>query len=202
MRKPEPLAEQTVRRPTLEATNNSRIDAAGATIPGDLPFAFAKADNNSVIEAPGITVTRKEDGTFLVQPSGQEVIKQFPGPDRELIWLSNPELVKKAKDMASDLRQLNKDFERESLDQDGRPLDRERAIMVARKYGNIYDDKFAKEALAIASTIMSKTGSIEGISLSSSVGMGVSVVLSGKFAGYKPAAGAADFLDAISDKLK
>lgn len=53
---------------TLEAINRSKINASGAMIPGDLPFQFAKADSDSIIHMPGIRVTKKEDGSILVEP--------------------------------------------------------------------------------------------------------------------------------------
>jgi hypothetical protein len=68
------------RRPTLEATNKSVIDATGATIPGDLPFQFGRADNNSVIDMPGITVTTK-DGITTVTPG--HLNRRFPPPTGE-----------------------------------------------------------------------------------------------------------------------
>jgi hypothetical protein len=65
------VGQQTVPRPTLEATRDSTIVASGAVIPGDLPFQFARADSGSVISMAGIKVIKKQDGSFLVTPGNE-----------------------------------------------------------------------------------------------------------------------------------
>lgn len=112
-----PASTQPVRGPTLEATNKSKIDATGAQIPGDLPFQFGRADNNSLIDMPGITVTKTDKG-YTVVPSGN-VNRQFPAPTGEFASMSVPELRHHIEITVGDLREFqdefNKNFESGNL---------------------------------------------------------------------------------------
>lgn len=79
-----------VRGPTLEATNKSTIDATDAEIPGDLPFQFGRADNNSLIDMPGIRVTRTDKG-YTITPA-EHVNRRFPAPTGKFASMSALEL--------------------------------------------------------------------------------------------------------------
>lgn len=72
---------QPVRGPTLEATNKSKIDATGAEIPGDLPFQFGRAENNSIIDMPGIKVTKTDKGYTFTTPRSTGFQRPAQGSD-------------------------------------------------------------------------------------------------------------------------
>jgi len=102
---------QTVmdRGPTLEATDHSVIDATNATIPGDLPFQFGRAEGHSLIAMPGVTVTKNSDGTYSVIPPAQTNLS-FPAPDGRFSKFSNPELKKEAALISAKFRQAQGEF--------------------------------------------------------------------------------------------
>lgn len=201
---PPPLAAAAPapRGPTLEATRHSKIDATGAVIPGDLPFQFGRADDHSVIDMPGTVVTRREDGTYLVQPSAIPVTKSFPAPTGEFSHYSNPQLRDTAKAMAANLR----DFQRREMEewstlprlpQGG--VDDDVFQKFANKWRVEYETKYLNQAFSIASEIMNRIGTVTPETRNER--SGAMMLLHKSFAGSRPAVEVADFLDLIAGKL-
>jgi hypothetical protein len=191
------------RGPTLEATNKSKIDATEAVIPGDLPFQFGRADNNSVIDMPGIVVTRQNDGTLLVTPP-THINRQFPPATGEFSGLSAQELAQRMRTTATDLRQLQQDYNAASSELIQRAAGDTNKLHewwppMADKYTAIWDNKFAQPTLSIASEALARVGSVSSDSRAFVLGAGT--VLNGKFAGPNPAGEAADFLDELAAEL-
>jgi len=200
------MAAAAVRGPTLEATNRSKIDATNAIIPGDLPFQFGKADQDSIIDIPGIQVTKNENGTYTVMPGARPVNRQFPPPTGEFSSLSNAALSKKVQSVISELRQFNSDYRRDVFPPYTRvgPIDEEytrRSTENWNKYRAAYEERFTKLTLSLTSEMLARIGSIEGDSMSQSAREAATLVYYGRFAGNNTAAGAADFLEAVASKL-
>src|SRR5229473_7018036 len=103
-----------LRGPTLEATRNSKIDATGAVIPDDLPFQLGRADDGSIIDMPGLVITRREDGTILMMPGAIPVNRSFPPPTGEFSSLSNDEMRDRARAAAASLRDFQNRMEAEN----------------------------------------------------------------------------------------
>jgi hypothetical protein len=199
------------RRSTLEATNRSVIDATGAEFPADLS-PFARADTDSLIDMPGVKVTRLPDGGLLVNPGGATTTRSFPPPTGEFSQFSTANLTEKLQEIIGALR---------ALDAEQTPAYQE----IMRKYAGQYvglpapkgmDDewralsdryrpantRFAKIAQSIASECMVRIGSLEASAMSHAAQSGVGIVLQAKFAGPRPAFYAAEFLDALSRRLQ
>src|SRR5262249_24223094 len=96
-----PTGVNQQRRPTLEATNNSTIDASNASIPGDLPFQFERADQNSLIAMQGLQVTKTEKG-WEIRPGAANY--QFPAPPHDYAILSPLEVRDQLRATADSLR--------------------------------------------------------------------------------------------------
>jgi hypothetical protein len=190
-------ARAVPRGPTLEATNRSAIDASGATIPGDLPFQFGNADNNSIIEMPGIVVTKNGDGSMSISP-GHNVSREFPAPTGEFATMPIPELRKSLNSTATDLRHLQDDFSKEFSTAIKSLPDHSQVEVVSTKYVNLYEERFSKTALSLASAALSKIGSIDGADMPRQAQLGGSVVYFAKFVGPMPGQEAAGFLEYLS----
>jgi len=193
------------RGPTLEATRGSKIDATGAVIPGDLPFQFGKADQNSIIDMPGLTVTKNENGSYTVSP-GEHVNRAFPPPTGEFSSLSNTALSEKVQIVVSELKQFQSDFRRDVFPPYTKvgPIDEEytrRSTENWHKYQTTYEEKFSKLALSLASEMLVRIGSIEGSSMSPEARNGANLVYWGRFVGHNPAEAAAEFLKALASNL-
>jgi hypothetical protein len=193
-----PASTQPVRAPTLEATNKSKIDATGAQIPGDLPFQFGRADNNSLIDMPGINVTRTDDG-FTV--TSGNVNRQFPAPTGEFASMLVPELRRRIQITVSDLRQFQEDFNRNFFEPNRKWPSEAKAKTVLARYGALYDQKFSRITFSLASAALSKIGTIDGSEMSREARDGGNIVYHGKFVGPDPAERAAAFLELIENKL-
>jgi hypothetical protein len=97
------------RGPTLEAVDHSVIDASGSTIPGDLPFQFGRAQGNSLIAMPGVTVKKNDtDGYSVIPPA--ETNLSFPAPDGRFSNFSDAGLKHEAVPIADKFRQAQKEF--------------------------------------------------------------------------------------------
>ena len=184
------------RGPTLEATRSSKIDAAGATLPGDLPFQFAKADDNSLIDMPGIIVTKDDKGIIHVTPPSN-TMRVFPPPTGEFSNFSAIDLINKTTETAADLRKLQSDFDREFFEPDRKWPDDKKARLIYDKYNNIFRDNLAKSSISIISEILSRIASVE---IPAEEAHGSTIILHGILVGPNPALAAAAFLEAISRK--
>jgi hypothetical protein len=195
-----PGPAQTMRQPTLEATDRSKIDASGAKFTGDLGFPFARADSDSLIDMPNITVTtNKETGITTVTPGNASRV--FPPPTGEFSNLSSVELTKRVRIFASELRTFQAEFDKDFFEPNREwPAD-EKAKTVIRKYSARYEARFSKEALSIAAESLNRIASVESSSMSGQAQMGSTVVFHGKLVGPNPAVSAAAFLEALSSKL-
>jgi hypothetical protein len=191
---------QTTRQPTLEATDRSKIDASGAKFTGDLGFPFARADSDSVIDMANITVTTNKDtGVTTVTPGN--TARVFPPPSGEFMNFSSAELATTVHDFTSKLRTFQDDFDQNFYEPNRKwPAD-EKANAVLSKYSALYEGQFSKEALSLAAELLSRIGSVQSASISHQAQMGSTVVLHGKLVGPDPAISAAEFLEALSDKL-
>jgi hypothetical protein len=195
-RKPETTA---IRGPTLEANTGGIINAQGATIPGDLPFQFGKVTMGGLIDMPGIKVTRKDDGTFSVQPSGEPINRAFPHPTGEFQGFGDDQLRQKARSLAEDLRDFQQRFEIEF-----RALPRSPKTGVAdadfqpfyEKWRLEFQGKYINEAHSLASEYLSRGHEITARDRTESSG-GVTVLYK-SFAGFDAASRAAAFLDCIA----
>jgi hypothetical protein len=151
-----PTAQPSSRGPTLEATNNSTIDATGATIPGDLPFQFGRADKDSLIAMPGIQVTKTENGWEIRPPENINV--QFPPPPANYASIPTPQLRRELQSTANELRvfqtQYTADF-RQAVS-DTAKLD-----VVMGTYRADYEKKFSELSLSLASAALSRIGTLK-----------------------------------------
>ena len=181
------------RGPTLEATNRSTIDAAGATIPGDLPFQFGRADRDSLIAMPGIKVTKADNGWKVTLP--ENVNYQFPSPPPKYAAMPTRELRRQLQATANDLRAFQVQFTaayRQALP------DRARADEVGETYRVEYEKRFLEPSFSLASAAMSKIGTI---TLPKAANSGGQIVYYKKFVGPNAAGDAATFLDTLSEGL-
>jgi hypothetical protein len=202
-----PLAQ---RAPTLEATNRSVIDVTGGQFPSDMPFPFAKADNDSFISAPGVQVTKKPDGTMTIQ--GIPVTQQFPPPTGEYGKLTKRELQAEIAKASSDLRSFDTErsaafglvfqkYAAGAFTNNRRPPGFEEDWKVVTERFRPRDNHFAKLAQSLASECMIRIGSLNGEGLSRSAKSGGAFTLHAKFAGPNPASDVAAFLDELSRRL-
>jgi len=200
---PVEAAPSAKRGPTLEATNDSKIDATGAVIPGDLPFQFGKADSGSLIDMPGVVVTQRGDGIITISPPAH-TNRTFPPPTGEFTKLSSSELSEQIHATVSDLRHFQEVF-----NGDINGIDRnlpkaeigEKWNAVGNKYSLLYKDRFSKRALSLASEALVKIGTVEGSSMSPSAREGGTIVYHGMFVGIRAAGEAADFLEMLAREL-
>jgi hypothetical protein len=186
-------AKTSARGPTLEATNKSVIDATGATIPGDLPFQFGKADNNSLIAMPGMQVTKTESGW---QVTAGKANLEFPIPPEKYAIMPMSELRDELKTTARELRQFQENF---TADFRRTLSDREKTKEVLETYRISYESKFSDLSFSLASAALSRIGSLSEIP--NSAASGGQIVYYKKFVGPTPAGDAAAFLELLSTKL-
>jgi hypothetical protein len=199
-----PSTQRAATTPTLEATRGATIDAQGAIIPGDLPFQFAKASDGAVISMPGVSITRKEDGAYLITPGGAgPVNKQFPPPKGEFSALSNAQLVAREKDIASSFREFQQRVS-EALDKLPRDQDqRARDATFTAAYEPFVDEykkQFEGIGLDLASEFLARLGTVENAPRTAN--LGGQMLLYGSFAGPTPASDIADFLDFLAEKMR
>lgn len=207
---PENKSEMVRSQLALEATNRSVIDATGGQFPSDMPFPFAKADNDSFINMPGVKVTKNSDGSMSV--SSAPVTQQFPPPTGEYANLSKQELRAEIVKASSELRSF--DAERtesfrllSSKYSDNDFSKNPRPDKFAQESKDISGqlqpktDRLAKLAQSLASECMARIGVLDGSTLSMSARSGAGGVLHAKFAGPHPALEAAEFLDELSRRL-
>jgi hypothetical protein len=193
-----PALTQAARGPTLEATNKSKIDATGAEIPGDLPFQFGRAENNSLIDMPGIKVTKTDNGYVV---TSENVNRQFPAPTAEFASMLVPELRRRIKITAGDLRQFQEEFDKNFFEPNRRWPSEEKARTLLTKYGTLYEEKFSGITFSLASAALSKIGTIDGSEMSPEARDGGNIIYHGKFVGPDPAKRAAAFLELLEKKL-
>jgi hypothetical protein len=191
---PPSAATAAQRGPTLEAINRSTIDATEAVIPGDLPFQFGKAENDSLINMRGVQVTKTEQGGWIITP-GQSNI-EFPEPPAEYAFLSTPGLRLELQTLAHTLHEIQAQYTAEARQAIS---DKKDTSPVFEKYNAIYQDKFADLSLALASAALKRIGTLSDVSRSAQ--SGGTFVYYKKFAGPTPAGDIAAFLDLLSVKL-
>jgi hypothetical protein len=208
---PAPVTPPAVSRsPTLEATNRSVIDATGGQFPADMPFPFAKADNDSFVNMPGVTVTKNPDGTMTV--STAPVNQQFPPPTGEYTKLSKKALRAEISKTSSALRLFDNERSEASqvllakyadsdFSKNQHPAGYDDDWKALHKRFQLRTDQLAKLAQSLASECMARIGSLEVSTLSTAARMGAGGVLNAKFAGPHPAFEAAEFLDELSRRL-
>lgn len=190
------------RRPTLEATGGSIIDATGAVIPGDLPFQFGRADTGSVIAMRGTTVTRKDDGTLEIAFGGPSEPARFPAPTGEHSSAPNEDLKKITMALVQSLRDLqaHTDLALRALprDETGRWNGEEfrRAYDI---YHETYKKDFELSAFSLACEHLNRIGTISV--QSGSANSGGQHLLYKAFAGPRSASEIADFLDCLQKQL-
>ena len=182
------------RPPTLEATDKGKIDATDGTIPGDLPFPFAKASRGGIVNMPGITVTT-ENGVTTVRPGHANL--RFPAPTGEFSELSNIQLKHRAEKMASELRVFHNGHKIDFPS----PLDDDQLLEIMQKTARLFEDKYVDINLSLASEMMARIGVFEDSELPESARTGTALVLNKAYAGPQPAVDAAAFLEALAAKL-
>jgi hypothetical protein len=187
----------TPRGPTLEATNGSKIDASHATIPGDLPFQFGKADGGSLIEMPGINVTKTEKGWEINTAANTN--REFPPPPEYLATMSLPELKAVMQANVAELRDLQRQFDNDFFEPGHKYPEREKAAAVYEKYKAIYNKDFSQKSLDLASAALIRIGSVSN--LSRDANLGGQVVYHKMFVGPRPAEVAALFLETLLTNL-
>lgn len=193
-----PASTQPVRGPTLEATNKSKIDATGAEIPGDLPFQFGHAQNNSLIDMPGIKVTKTDKGYTV---TSENVNRRFPAPTGEFASMSVSELRHRIEITVGDLHQFQDEFNTNFFEPNYKFPPEEKANTLLAKFGAMYEEKFAGSTFYLASAALSKIGTIDGSNMSLEARDGGNIVYHGKFVGPDPAKRAAAFLELLESKL-
>jgi hypothetical protein len=166
-----------------------------------LPFQFARADEGGIISMPGIRVTRKEDGSFLVVPPSEPVSLAFPMPTGEFSRVSNSELQTLMIALVRNLRDLQLRTD-SNVSKDDR-INEVDFMSHYEKCTSEYKREFADSALSLASECLSRLGSI---TMSPGPGnldanMGGQLLLRKAFAGARPASNIADFLDQLQQKL-
>jgi hypothetical protein len=194
-----PTAPQSTQQPTLAAIDRSKIDASGAKFTGDLGFPFAKAIHDSVIDMANITVTTNKEGITTVRPGNASRTFDRTG---EFVNLSNMELAKSVHDLTLELRAFQKQFDKDFYEPNGKwPTDEKKVEAIGDQYSTLYETKFSERARSLAGELLYRVGPVESSSLSTQAQMGGIVVLHGKFAGPNPALSAAEFLEALSNRL-
>lgn len=184
---------EQVRRPTLEATNNSTIAARDAKIPGDLPFQVGRADKDSLIDLSGSNFSKNPDGSITFTPGNPEF--QFPAPTGEFAKLSTADLRKRLISTANDLENIQN-----QLDQDFRVAERTQAAFIG-----VYEkhratlERYFDLSHSLACAALAKIGKLSAIPAEAASG-GI-LVYHRKFAGPKPAHGAAVFLSFLAAQL-
>jgi len=188
-----------MRPPTLEATRNSKIVATGAKIPGDLPFQFAKADDNSLITMAGLTVTKNEDGTISVVP-GNELL-EFPHPTDEFSSLSNSEIKIQLQQVCIDLVDLQERFFKDSslFSENNGPPSNEDYNLLYQKYASEYNTEFSEKVLSLCSEILRRLKRVAPDTHSTT--NGARIILRKAFVGPNPASDAAEFLEYLGKEL-
>lgn len=188
------------RGPTLEADSNAGINAAGAVIPGDLPFQFGKASTGGFINMPGIQVTRKDDGIITVTPGKSEIT--LPPPPDELVWLGNEELKSRLRATANDLRSLQQEYSAQTAEDIKSLPNQEPLKNTIEKYIGIYKDKYADAVQGLAAAALNRIGTIQQPDISRAAKSGGSLVYSKQFAGPMPGNDIAEFLELLVSKLR
>jgi hypothetical protein len=182
------------RGPTLEATNRSTIDAAGASLPSDLPFQLGKADNDSLIDMRGLQVTPNESGGWNITPTPSTV--EFPEPPAEYAFLSNAELKGQLQTLAHTLLEIQAQYTAEARQAISEKKDTK---PVFQKYNAIYQDNFSDLSLALAATALKRVRIVSDVPRAAA--SGGQLIYYKKFAGPTPASDIAAFLDLLSVKL-
>jgi TIR domain len=186
-------------KPTLEATNEGKIDATGALFVGDLKFPFAKADNRGAISIAGIKVVSGERGTTITP---QATTRSFPQPSGEFSSLSAKELANKGMELAGSLRAFHNEFWSTCAPKMGEsPSDREKRRQAMPAFSARYRERCAGVALALASEMMARIGKIDDAEMSSEAKQGATLILMSAFAGPTPAASVAAFIELLSQRL-
>lgn len=164
-RQPETISSVPFSRgPTLEATNKSTIDASGASIPGDLPFQFGKADSGSLIAMLGIQVTTTETG-WQISPGKANL--QFPAPPTEFAFMATPELRQRLQDTANSLRQMQEQF---TNDFRAAIPNEEKVREVGKRYAERYEKQFAEITVSLTAASMERIGTLSNLPRSAASG--------------------------------
>ncbi|WP_315796031.1 hypothetical protein [Bradyrhizobium sp. SZCCHNRI3043] len=190
------------RGPVLEATNDSKINAAGAVIPNDLPFQLGKADGGSVIDMPGVVVTRKDDGTIAINTGSGSGERYFQPPTGEFADMSVGDLKARMRATVHDLNDFQANFEKDFYDPERKYPSKEKAREVRNKYSAEYREKFSKLALSLAEAALFRIGRrVDGSELSRQANDGGRIILNERFVGPAPATEAAAFLASLESRL-
>ncbi|WP_316236832.1 hypothetical protein [Bradyrhizobium sp. SZCCHNR1015] len=188
--------------PILEATNDSKINAAGAVIPNDLPFQLGKADGGSVIDMPGLVVTRKDDGAIVINPGAGSGERYFQPPSGEFVDMSVRDLKARMRATVHDLNAFQANFEKDFYDPGHKYPSKEKAREVRDKYSAEYREKFSKLALSLAEAALFRIGRrVDASELSRQANDGGRIILHERFVGPAPATEAAAFLAGLESKL-
>jgi hypothetical protein len=191
------------RGPTLEANTGGRINAEGATIPGDLPFQFGKAETGGIIDMPGINVIRQNDGSLSIQPSSKPANRVFLPPTGEFKDLSEAQIAHKLRVTAGELREFQKRYEAA-----WRALPRSPETGVensvfqpfAEQWKLEYETKYINEAYSLVSESLARGLTITAHDQTESAGG--TMLFYKAFAGPRPALEVAAFLDRVASELK
>ena len=193
-------APQNEKRPWLEASKNSEINARGALITGEFPGIgqFAKLDDHSKLNMDGVMII------------GQNAPTIFPPPTGELSGLSNAQIHEESKNLIHGLLEFEKEYESQLVDSTwatNKTMDERQAKMnqnrlVFQRYAQKYSEgALPSKALSLVSEILLRTNGVDPSGASQKAQQGAFVVMQKRFAGETPAASAASFLEFIAQKL-
>jgi hypothetical protein len=183
----------------LEANTGGRINAEGATIPGDLPFQFGKAESGGIIHMPGLNATRQPDGTILIKPGATPTNQAFPPPTGEFKNLSEHQIKQRAQGIAAGLRgfqeRFTADWKKLPVGRDGHPTDADFNAF-SEKWKIEYEAKYIHEAHSLVSEYLARGHQITPDDRMA--GMGGTMLFYKSFAGPIAALQVAAFLDYLA----
>lgn len=195
---PDAESAVSVRGPTLEATNNSKINADGAVIPGDLPFQFGRADDHSTINMRGVIVTQRPEGGYTITPGHSTFV--FPSSG-EFSKLSNAELKGKAKFFIERLTAMQKAFNAEVFEGRAQPMPYEESRIIYERMQSSFQNDLASDVISLCAEVLSRIGPVDGATLPQLARHGAMFLRDQRFAGPLPAKSIADFVEVIAKKL-
>ena len=151
---------------------------------------------------PGTVVTRRDDGSILVETGKIPVNRTFPPPTGEFSNLSNSELRETALALAGSLRDFQNRFDAENrslprLPPPGVGVPDDLFRQFAEKYSSEYKTKFLDRSLSITSEIMAR---IEAAAPGTKIQhIGATMLYHKAFAGPRTALEVAEFLEYLAN---
>lgn len=185
------------KRPLFEATDHSRIDATGATLP-QIGIPWARADGYSSVDMSSISILSDQNVQVINIPA--ERVRRFSSKGTYKN-LSHRELKEKATDTAKKLRALHKAFLIDFFGPDGKYPDDNKEHDVSQKYDEIYKALYADMAVELSSTMLTITGPVKLTSLPNDAQRGSAKIFGKTLVGAEPLLAAAEFLEVMADRL-